>query len=118
MRYTASSNLNMSLLDSRDQTANKIGELPFGHFAKGDEVFSHPSGDIWLHVLDLDGTVVDGWMKIIYLGHAYCTLIDTLNALYPPPPANTVTRVKYTITVAQDDAGNLYSTRCDNKDFV
>lgn len=41
-------------------------------------------GDKWLLVTDINGTPKSGWVSVINMGQAICTLVD--NSVEPPPP--------------------------------
>jgi len=94
MRYTITSNMVMSLRSDHTTAAAKIGLLDVGKPAKGDDLWVAAqttslakAGDKWLHVKEMDGKPVDGWMAIIHLGNVYCTLVDS-GIVDPPPTGN------------------------------
>ena len=80
----------MSLREGHAVTTDKIGIMPAGKVAYGDELFTadilttlQNIGDIWLHVSLMDNVIVDGWMAVKHLGVALMTL--GILSTEPPP---------------------------------
>jgi len=110
MRYTITSDFVMSLRKDHTTAANKIGTLDQGKTAKGDELWVAAqttslakAGDKWLHVKEMDGQPVDGWMAVIHLGKIYCTLTDS--GVAPPPPTDSVKRIIKAMITYETESG-------------
>lgn len=74
---------NMSLRTEHTVYAAKLGQLAAGKTAIGNEVWTAQAdgnlvkaGDTWLHVTEMDGAAVSGWMAIIHLGVTYMELVE------------------------------------------
>jgi hypothetical protein len=69
------------------------GLLPPGRKGVGDFIYTYKAdlvtdgslraqtGDQWIHVLEMDGAAVDGWMAIRHLGRNYAAIVQL-----PEPP--------------------------------
>lgn len=91
------SNNNLSLRSGPSVIFDKTGSLESGKMAKGGFIYNYQSelvtdgqtrafvNDQWIHVTELDGAAVDGWIAIKHLGKADAS-ITTL-----PPMDLTVT---------------------------
>ena len=109
MRYTITSIYAMSLRTDHTTSANKIAVMDAGKSAKGDDIWvaaqttsSAKAGDKWLHVKEMDGKAVDGWMAIIHLGKEYCTVQDS--GIVTPPVNDGVKRIiKAVVTYETED---------------
>jgi hypothetical protein len=116
MRYTITSTFVMSLRSDHTTAAAKTALLDPGKPAKGDDLWIAAqttslakAGDKWLHVKEMDGKPVDGWMAIIHLGKEYCTVQDS-GVIPPPPPGgnDSVKRIiKAVITYETEDGRTL-----------
>jgi hypothetical protein len=65
-----------------------IGALPPGRKGRGNFIFTYQSnlttdgnlramtGDQWIHVTQLDGAAVDGWMAVRHLGRSYAAVVE------------------------------------------
>ena len=85
----------MSLRKDHTTAATKIGLMDPGKEAKGDDIWVASqttnlvkAGDKWLHVKEMDGKPVDGWMAIIHLGLVYCAVQDAGPVVSPPASTN------------------------------
>jgi hypothetical protein len=112
MRYTITSGFAMSLRSGHTVSAGKIGTLEQGKSAKGDELWiaaqttsSAQAGDKWLHVKDLNGQAVDGWIAVIHLGKVYCNLVDNGGA--PQPSNDSVKRVIKAVITYETEGGEI-----------
>lgn len=88
---------NLSLRSGPSVIFDKIGSLESGKKGKGDFIYTYQSelvtdgqtrasvNDQWIHVTELDGVTVDGWLAIRHLGRSDAS-ISTL-----PPMDLTVT---------------------------
>jgi hypothetical protein len=88
----------MSLRADHTTSAAKIGTLDMGAAAKGDDLWIAAqttslakAGDKWLHVKEMAGKPVDGWMAIIHLGKEYCAVQDS--GVIVPPANDGVKRI-------------------------
>ena len=97
-------------------TAAYIGQLPAGAGsvakARVDDVFTHTettstamAGDRWVHVFEINGAPVDGWMAEIHLGVRYVYLEHVPGPGSDPEPSPLPV---LQITV---DGGELYETK-------
>jgi hypothetical protein len=99
----------MSLRQDHTTVAAKTGTMDSGKAAKGDDLWiaaqttaTAKAGDKWLHVKEMDGKAVDGWMAIIHLGKEYCAVQD--NGIVIPPTNDGVKRIiKAVITYETED---------------
>ena len=93
-----------------------IGQLPAGAGneakARVDDVFTHAettstamAGDRWVHVFEINGAPVDGWMAEIHLGIRYVNL-EHVPAPGPDPEPSPLPVLQITI-----DGGELYETK-------
>ena len=83
----------LSLRSGPSVIYDKIGTLAAGKKGKGDFIYTYPTGlvtdgqtralagDQWIHVTELDGAVVDGWMAVKHLGQPSASVSSL-------PPAN------------------------------
>src|SRR5687768_5338676 len=88
---------NLSLRSGPSVIFDKIGSLETGKKGKGDFIYTYQSelvtdgqtralvNDQWVHVTELDGVAVDGWIAVRHLGRSAVS-ISTL-----PPMDLTVT---------------------------
>ncbi len=101
--------------------ANK-GNLQLGQIAKGDTIFTYPAdevisgvlrakaGDQWIHVFEMNGAPVDGWMAITHLGVIYTLLTEIVM-----PPGDSV---RVTIDITADFNGKLYGGVVENIELL
>ena len=114
MRYTITSTYVMSLRSDHATAAAKTGLLDAGKPAKGDDLWvaaqttsAAKAGDTWLHVKEMDGKAVDGWMAIIHLGKTYCTVQDS-GVVTPPTTNDNVKRIiKAVLTYETEDGRTI-----------
>ena len=88
---------NLSLRTGPNVIYVNIGSLLPGRKGRGDFIMTYQSpltidgtqrgqtGDQWIHVTQLDGAPVDGWIAIKHLGRAYATYVVIPDS--PPPPS-------------------------------
>lgn len=112
MRYSITSQSAMSLRADHTTSSLKIGTLPIGKVASGEEIFEVTlstefarAGDRWLHALDIDGKPVGGWIAIVHLGQVYCTLKD--NGSIPPIPVDGVKRIIKSVITYETESGAI-----------
>lgn len=80
----------MSLRKDHSTASASITSYPINTVVYGNDLFTAPAdlytsanvlyqkkGDVWLHVLEINGTAVDGWMAVIHLGTKLMVLTDT-----------------------------------------
>lgn len=80
-------------------TASHIDDLPPSGIAKAFiDIFTYTgdlyvsgilranTGDQWVHVFDINGRTVNGWMAVIHLKKVY----TSLKLIVPPPPVNSL----------------------------
>lgn len=112
MRYTITSTYVMSLRSDHATVSNKIGLMDPGKRAKGDDIWVASqttnlakAGDKWLHVKEMDGKAVDGWMAIIHLGLVYCAVQDSGQVV--PPTNDGVKRVIKAVVTYETEDGKI-----------
>jgi hypothetical protein len=92
-RYSITSKSNMSVRPAPATSNSPIGQLTAGVVGSGDELVVETSGNKWLKILvggvKPDGTVVQGYVAVVYNGIIYCTLIDN-GVVIPPTPGPSV----------------------------
>ncbi|HEY5956405.1 MAG TPA: phosphodiester glycosidase family protein, partial [Polyangiaceae bacterium] len=89
-RYDAVSSLNqMSLRTDHSTLFPRIASYPVNTIVYGNDLFTADKdlyntagvlyqkvGDVWLHVLEINGQPVDGWMAIVHMGQRLMVLTD------------------------------------------
>lgn len=83
---------------------NKIGALPYGKFAYGNETWGDGVTEYWLHVLEVDGAAIDGWIASIHNGKKIATIRQIGTT---PPPAGSPT-VDVAVRVSGGAVGLVY----------
>ena len=104
----------MSLRSDHTTSAAKTALLDPGKPAKGDEIWvatlttsAAKAGDKWLHVKEMDGKPVDGWIAIIHLGKEYCALTDSGVVTPPPPSTDGVKRIIKAVITYEAENGAI-----------
>ncbi len=63
-----------------------IGDLTAGISALGNELWGDGVNELWLHVLEVDGRPLDGWVAVRHLGKPYTILAEII-----PPESEIIT---------------------------
>lgn len=110
----------MSLREDHKTTSPTIYAMPGTMKAMGDEIWEQTinttkavngydslAGDKWLHVLDTGGVPRTGWMAVVHMGKALCTLNDSGVIDPPPPTGNGVRRIVKAVITYETDSGAI-----------
>lgn len=84
MKYEYVSTLyNMSIRKEPNVNNSAIGSLPKNVIGRGDEIYTTPTGDKWIKILEGGNAV--GWVAVIHLGKVYGTITEVDNTPDPDP---------------------------------